>query len=158
MEYYQPMEINVLSAQDLDSVNLLFRPTVYVSVSVTRGSRDKQVTPAAACGVTFGLVDLTPAFAILEELWSGIRYPVALRLEPDMTFSSARGKEIYYLPKKRIITPETRLHCLLLIGYGVTKEGEFYYIGQNSWGVGWGCLGYVRIAIKEKCDIICLKE
>ncbi|CAL9219703.1 unnamed protein product [Arabidopsis halleri] len=50
MEYYQPVEINVLSAQAVDSVNLLFRPTVYVSVSVTRGSRDKQVTPAAACG------------------------------------------------------------------------------------------------------------
>ncbi|EOA32833.1 hypothetical protein CARUB_v10016146mg [Capsella rubella] len=50
MDYYQPVEISVLSAQDLDSVNFLFRPTVYVSVSVTRGSRDQQVTPAAACG------------------------------------------------------------------------------------------------------------
>ncbi|KAF8049302.1 hypothetical protein N665_2246s0010 [Sinapis alba] len=49
MDSYQPVEINVVSAQDLDSVNLLFRPTVYVSVSVTRGSRDKQVTPAAIC-------------------------------------------------------------------------------------------------------------
>ncbi|CAN8260363.1 unnamed protein product [Cochlearia groenlandica] len=49
MDYYQPVEINVLSAQDLDAVNLLFKPTVYVSVSVTRGSRDQQVTPAAVC-------------------------------------------------------------------------------------------------------------
>lgn len=49
IDYYQPVEINIVSAQDLDSINLLFRPTVYVSVSVTRGSRDKQVTPAAVC-------------------------------------------------------------------------------------------------------------
>ncbi|CAN6888615.1 unnamed protein product [Brassica oleracea] len=38
------------------------------------------------------------------------------------------------------------------------KEGKLYFIGQNSWGTGWGCEGYIQIVIEEKCDIICLKH
>ncbi|CAH8259443.1 unnamed protein product [Arabidopsis lyrata] len=158
MEYYQPVEINVLSAQDLDSVNLLFRPTVYVSVSVTRGSRDKQVTPAAACGHTFLLIDLTPFAIEEEELWNGIRYPVALIVQVDVKFLKLGQEGVYHLPKKHPITKDTRLHCMLLIGYGVTKEGKTFFIGQNSYGKGWGCKGYAIIIIDKKCDIVCQKD
>ncbi|CAH2055023.1 unnamed protein product, partial [Thlaspi arvense] len=65
-------------------------------------------------------------------------FPVALRLEIEPLLSDNKG-EIYYLPKKEVITPYTRLHCLILIGYGITKEGKWYFIGQNSWGEKWGC-------------------
>ncbi|VVA96568.1 unnamed protein product [Arabis nemorensis] len=85
------------------------------------------------------------------------RSPVALRLEIKNKLSSNRG-EIYYLPKKGIITKNTRLHCILLIGYGMTEQGELYFIGQNSWGELWGRQGYVRIVINHKCDIICRKD
>ncbi|KAG2273036.1 hypothetical protein Bca52824_067591 [Brassica carinata] len=84
-------------------------------------------------------------------------YPVALRLQLDFEFSSNKG-EIYYLPRKEIITEDTRLHSIILMGHGITKEGKLYFIGQNSWGTGWGCEGYIQIVIEEKCDIICLKH
>ncbi|KAF3605170.1 hypothetical protein DY000_02051401 [Brassica cretica] len=67
-------------------------------------------------------------------------------------------RKIYYLPRKEIITPSSRLHSIILMGHGITKEGKLYFIGQNSWGTGWGCEGYIQIVIEEKCDIICLKH
>ncbi|EFH38844.1 hypothetical protein ARALYDRAFT_920512 [Arabidopsis lyrata subsp. lyrata] len=60
--------------------------------------------------------------------------------------------------KKPIKIGDESIHCILLIGYGMTTQGELYFIGQNSWGTDWGCRGYVRIIINELCDIICLKE
>ncbi|XP_022559446.1 uncharacterized protein LOC111206552 [Brassica napus] len=42
-------------------------------------------------------------------------YPVALRLQLDFQFSSNKG-EIYYLPRKEIITPSSRLHSIILMG------------------------------------------
>lgn len=66
--------------------------------------------------------------------------------------------QIYYLSKKKIITEDSRLHSIILMGHGITEEGELYFIGQNSWGTKWGCEDFIQIVIEEKCDIICLRH
>ncbi|VVA96570.1 unnamed protein product [Arabis nemorensis] len=67
---------------------------------------------------------------------------------------------VYYLPKKMVITKETGLHCIILIGYGETKDGKLYFIGQNSHGDTWGCMQRLLPNLYQRkiCDIICTKE
>ncbi|XP_010417807.1 PREDICTED: cathepsin L-like proteinase [Camelina sativa] len=101
---------------------------------------------------TFHLYEDVYSTFIREEL---DKYPVGLILKPTLDFAYI-GKEVYNLPKK-VVTPSSTLHCILLIGYGVTQQGKLFFIGQNSWGTDWGCRGYVRIIIDELCDIISLK-
>ena len=36
-------------------------------------------------------------------------------------------------------------HTILLVGYGVAANGDRYWIAKNSWGLGWGEAGYLRI-------------
>ncbi|CAL9219707.1 unnamed protein product [Arabidopsis halleri] len=86
------------------------------------------------------------------------RYPVALIVQVDADFLSVGKEGIYHLPKKQPIAEDTRLHCMLLIGYGVTKDGKTFFIGQNSYGESWGCKGYAIIIIDKKCDIFCQKD
>jgi len=37
-------------------------------------------------------------------------------------------------------------HCLALVGFGRTAEGEDFYVGRNSWGDDWGQAGMVWMA------------
>ena len=37
-------------------------------------------------------------------------------------------------------------HAVLLQGYGITQEGQPYWLVQNSWGSTWGERGFIRLA------------
>jgi Papain family cysteine protease len=45
-------------------------------------------------------------------------------------------------------------HAVLVVGYNTTDEGEDYWLIKNSWGVGWGEDGFMRIKRGiEMCNI-----
>ncbi|XP_010485989.1 PREDICTED: thiol protease SEN102-like [Camelina sativa] len=86
------------------------------------------------------------------------RYPVALILQMDAEFLALGQDGIYHMRKKAPITKDTSFHCMLLIGYGVTREGKTFFIGQNSHGEEWGCKGYAIVFINNECDIFCRQD
>ena len=60
----------------------------------------------------------------------------------------------FYKDPKRIVNDSVCLnkriesldHAVLIVGYGVSSEGEEYWIIKNSWGTKWQDNGYIKIA------------
>lgn len=64
-------------------------------------------------------------------------------------FHRLEADDIYDIPADPVyvITPSGLVssHCVVIVGFGVTPEGESYYVFQNSYGEGWGSGGYGRV-------------
>ncbi|VVB16828.1 unnamed protein product [Arabis nemorensis] len=75
--------------------------------------------------------------------------PVGIIMDVNSEFLDGTGKEFY---KVRIIEEGAERHALFIIGYGV-KDGQFFFICQNSWGKKWGYNGIGRLIIDDACPI-----
>ena len=54
-------------------------------------------------------------------------------------------KEFYELPMIN--------HEIAVVGWGVTDDGEEYWIGRNSWGTYWGEFGFFKMTMQENYDL-----
>lgn len=46
------------------------------------------------------------------------------------------------------------VHDVSLVGYGVTDDGQKYWLLRNSWGTAWGEQGFMRICRgKNNCNV-----
>merc|ERR1719174_2226797 len=48
-------------------------------------------------------------------------------------------------------------HATLVVGYG-SEAGQEYWIMKNSWGLGWGEDGYMRLAIVDGVGICAIQS
>ncbi|GAU26865.1 hypothetical protein TSUD_02670 [Trifolium subterraneum] len=55
-------------------------------------------------------------------------------------FRRFMGSEIY----KGECGPSVN-HAITIVGYGVSDDGEKYWIIKNSWGINWGDSGYMKL-------------
>jgi len=69
--------------------------------------------------------------------------PVAVAIDASQSSFQFYSSGVYYEPA----CSSTNLdHTLLTVGWGVTSNGDKYYIVKNSWGTAWGNEGYILMA------------
>jgi C1A family cysteine protease len=67
--------------------------------------------------------------------------PVAVAIATrHAEFYSFKGDEIY----KGACGPNLN-HAVTVVGYGVSDDGDKYWIIKNSWGENWGDSGYMKL-------------
>jgi len=78
---------------------------------------------------------LNGADKMKAELQNG---PISCAIEATEEFDAYDGKSIY---QQDVGVPELN-HAIAVVGYGVSDEGQEYWIGRNSWGTYWGDWGF----------------
>lgn len=61
------------------------------------------------------------------------RGPIACGIDATNEFEEYTGG--IYSQKKALVVHN---HVISVLGWGVSEEGEEYWIGRNSWGTYWG--------------------
>ena len=67
--------------------------------------------------------------------------PISCGIQATDTFDDTYSGGIY---SEHLDNVELN-HEVSVIGYGVTDDGQEYWIGRNSWGTYWGEYGFFRI-------------
>ncbi|BAT09432.1 Os09g0564200 [Oryza sativa Japonica Group] len=67
------------------------------------------------------------------------KQPVSVLIEANSNFQLYK-QGVYSGPCGTSIN-----HAVLAVGYGATPDNTKYWIVKNSWGTGWGEMGYIRM-------------
>ena len=97
-----------------------------------------------------GLVGVS-AYNLVTDLGTGgerTAIAAALTVNPS-NVAVAAGNDYFRTYESGVLAstqcPTVIDHAILAVGYGKSDEGDWYYIVKNSWGIGWGEDGYIRI-------------
>ncbi|KAL8140419.1 hypothetical protein V2J09_006440 [Rumex salicifolius] len=59
--------------------------------------------------------------------------------------ASGLGFQLYDRGVYKGICGDSLNHAVVIVGYGVEKNGEKYWLVKNSWGTKWGARGYIKM-------------
>jgi len=88
-------------------------------------------------------------------------FKAALRSQPlNIAFAVASNTMEFFLYSSGTFQVSTCVanelnHAMVAVGYGVDSTGLEYAIIRNSWGAGWGMLGYMHVALLDDTTGIC---
>lgn len=66
--------------------------------------------------------------------------PVGVQIQVDSAFFAYNGGVL-----DAPLGDNPVFHDVLVVGYGTTEERVDFWLVKNSWGVGWGENGYLRM-------------
>ena len=69
--------------------------------------------------------------------------PAAICIDASSTKFQSYASGVYDEPSCSEII---QTHAVLCVGFGTTDDGVDYWIMKNSWGLGWGEQGYIRMS------------
>ncbi|KAJ1607429.1 cathepsin like thiol protease [Cryptosporidium canis] len=75
---------------------------------------------------------------------------ISLSINSELPGFSSYSDGIYRAPKCTVFSELN--HAVIMIGFGVSKNGEKYYVIQNSWGTSWGIGGFMNVSA-DSCDM-----
>ncbi|KAK6590420.1 cathepsin like thiol protease membrane associated [Cryptosporidium xiaoi] len=76
---------------------------------------------------------------------------ISLSVNSNLPGFTSYSGGIYKAPKCTV--PSDLDHAVIMVGFGVSSNGEKYYVIQNSWGVSWGISGFMNISTSS-CDML----
>lgn len=103
----------------------------------------------------------TKSYSSIKQNWTAAQWKAALQTSP-VSIAVAAGNNYFMSYSSGILDtngcPSSIDHAVNMVGWGVSDAGKEYWIVRNSWGTTWGENGYIRIAIKESGNGVCLAQ
>ncbi|OII74156.1 cathepsin like thiol protease [Cryptosporidium ubiquitum] len=75
---------------------------------------------------------------------------ISLSVNSDLPGFSSYSDGIYKATK--CTTFSELNHAVIMVGFGISDDGEKYYVIQNSWGASWGIAGFMNVSANS-CDM-----
>ncbi|CAH1227176.1 CTSV [Branchiostoma lanceolatum] len=69
--------------------------------------------------------------------------PVSVAIDASRSSFQLYRSGVYYEPR---CSSRSLDHGVLVVGYGTDAKGGDYWHVKNSWGTGWGMVGYIKMA------------
>lgn len=131
---------NLESIGQVDSLNMPYDPNVFdtssrLTLNYFRDARSKRI-PSWQQNI--------PLINQIERTIDSEKSIVCV-IEVQKPFFYANKTENFIdLPQQEFY--KDQYHAILLVGYGFDSLGQKYFVIRNSWGIGWGEVGYAYLS------------